>query len=65
MGAVLLWLDQADWVESSRIRKQGASYFLVGALIVIGFLLVSPITYGLEAPEWYLRILIEWVRSFR
>ncbi len=51
---VALWLDGAGWIVSSRLRKQRLSYYVVAALLVISFVVVSPVTYGFEAsPQWH------------
>lgn len=61
---VLLWLDRFGWTREGNIRDQRRSYFVVLALAVIGFLAVSPLTYGFSAggyDEW----LAAFVRSWR
>lgn len=60
----LLWLDRVGWTRDAGLREQRTSYFVVVALTLIGFVLVSPLTYGFSAggyDEW----LATFVRSWR
>jgi len=61
---VLLWLDRFGWTRAGRISDQRRSYFAVLGLAALGFLVVSPLTYGFSAggyDEW----LAAFVRSWR
>jgi dolichyl-phosphate-mannose-protein mannosyltransferase len=61
---VLLWLDRVGWTRHGRIADQRRSYFAVLGLAAIGFVVVSPLTYGFSAggyDEW----LAAFVRSWR
>ena len=61
---VLLWLDRCGWTRSGGLRDQRRSYFAVLGLALLGFLAVSPLTYGFSAgsyDEW----LAAFVRSWR
>lgn len=50
----VLWLDGADWIRSSRLSHQRKSYYAVLALLLLGFLVVAPVSYGLSAPfSWH------------
>ena len=46
---VILWLDYAGWTRAHDLRQQRLSYYLVIAVLVAGFLIITPLTYGLEA----------------
>ena len=45
---VLLWLDYAGWTHGDDLRHQRASYYGVIAVLVLGFLILTPLTYGME-----------------
>lgn len=63
VGAVLLWLDRAGWIRSPHIGDQRRSYYVVLALAVMGFLVVSPLTYGFSVDrydEWLVELLRSW-----
>jgi dolichyl-phosphate-mannose-protein mannosyltransferase len=47
--AVVLWLDYAGWIRDTGLRQQRLSYYIVIAVLVAGFLVITPMTYGLEA----------------
>ncbi len=55
-----LWLDVRLGAEP---RRQRALWVILG-LLAAGFLLVSPVTYGFEAPCGLQRDLLAWIRSF-
>jgi dolichyl-phosphate-mannose-protein mannosyltransferase len=60
---VLLWLDRAGWARPGGLRDQRLSYFIVMVLVVIGFLAVSPLTYGFSAggyDEWLAALVRSW-----
>jgi dolichyl-phosphate-mannose--protein O-mannosyl transferase len=64
VGFVVLWLDRQGWTKAGRIRDQHWSYFAVLGLAVLGFVAMSPLTYGFSAggyDEW----LAAFVRSWR
>ncbi|MEN8762480.1 MAG: phospholipid carrier-dependent glycosyltransferase [Thiogranum sp.] len=46
---VVLWLDYMGWMLTNGLRHQRASYYIVIAVLVSGFVSISPLTYGLEA----------------
>lgn len=45
---VVLWLDYVGWIREGDLRHQRMSYYIVIAVLVSGFLLLTPLTYGLE-----------------
>jgi dolichyl-phosphate-mannose-protein mannosyltransferase len=45
---VVLWLDYAGWTHGDSLLRQRASYYLVIAALVLSFVLLTPLTYGLE-----------------
>ncbi len=50
---VVLWLDGAGWIPSSRLRRQKKSFYVVVGLLLAGFLAVAPATFGWKIiPEW-------------
>jgi dolichyl-phosphate-mannose-protein mannosyltransferase len=64
LAFVLLWLDRGGWVRPGGFMRQRASYFAVAALAVLGFLAVSPLTYGFSVGQ-YDEWLAGFVRSWR
>lgn len=64
IAAVLLWLDRAGWIRSPHIGDQRRSYYVVLGLAVLGFLAVSPLTYGFSV-DTYDEWLVELIRSWR
>jgi dolichyl-phosphate-mannose--protein O-mannosyl transferase len=63
LAFVILWLDRSGFVVSSRLHKQRRSYYVVVGLIVAGFLVISPITYGFSLgtyDEWLVGIIRSW-----
>ncbi|HUL74936.1 MAG TPA: phospholipid carrier-dependent glycosyltransferase [Vicinamibacterales bacterium] len=60
----LLWLDGAGWIVAPGLGGQRRSYYAVILLVVVGFLLVSPLTYGFSAGQ-YDEWLAAFVRSWR
>ena len=63
LAFVLLWLDRAGWTRDAGVRDQRRSYFVVIAATVIGFLAVSPLTYGFSAgsyDEWLAAVVRSW-----
>ena len=52
VAAVLLWLDRAGWIRSAHLGDQRRSYYVVLALAVLGFLAVSPLTYGFSVGRY-------------
>jgi len=48
---VVLWLDKIGWTVSGNLKKQRWSYYGVMGLVIVGFLMVSPVTYGYKTPK--------------
>jgi dolichyl-phosphate-mannose--protein O-mannosyl transferase len=61
---VLLWLEQAGWTRTDGVHRQHASYYAVMAAAVVGFVLMSPLTYGFTAGA-YSNWLVAVIRSWR
>jgi dolichyl-phosphate-mannose--protein O-mannosyl transferase len=60
---VVLWLDAAGWIRPDGWRGQTSSYYATVAAIVVGFLLISPLTYGFSAgtyDEWLAAVIRSW-----
>jgi dolichyl-phosphate-mannose--protein O-mannosyl transferase len=59
--AVALWLDQRGWTRPGRFADQPRALRWLIILIPLGFLLVSPLSYGLGLPEellgWLARLV--------
>jgi dolichyl-phosphate-mannose-protein mannosyltransferase len=62
---VILWLDGAEWIKSSRLLRQRKSYYAVLALLVIAFALVSPVTYGFNPSPEYYRSITSFLHNFK
>jgi dolichyl-phosphate-mannose--protein O-mannosyl transferase len=60
----LLWLDGAGWITGPGLGGQRKSYYAVMFLVVVAFLLVSPLTYGYSAGQ-YDEWLAAFIRSWR
>jgi dolichyl-phosphate-mannose--protein O-mannosyl transferase len=63
IAGVLLWLERAGWIHSPHIGQQRRSYYVVLGLAVVGFLAVSPLTYGFSIDrydEWLVELLRSW-----
>lgn len=53
VASVVLFLDHAEWIPSSRLNKQKRSFYYVIGAIVLGFVFLSPLTYGFTlGPTW-------------
>lgn len=49
-----LWLDHVGWIHGDSLRGQRRSYYLVGAALLLAFLLVAPRSYGMAvSADWY------------
>lgn len=60
---VLMWLESAGWTRPGGIAGQRASYYGVMAAAVVGFVLMSPLTYGFTAgpySEWLVTAIRSW-----
>ena len=60
---VMLWLDAAGWIRGETWRGQRPSYYAAVAAMVVGFLLMSPLTYGFSAgtyDEWLAAVIRSW-----
>jgi dolichyl-phosphate-mannose--protein O-mannosyl transferase len=63
VAVVLLALDRAGWTRPAGLTRQPASYYVVIALAVAGFLAMSPLTYGYSAggyDEWLASVVRSW-----
>ena len=63
LAFVLLWLDRSGWARPGGLTQQRTSYVVVVALAVIGFILVSPLTYGFSVggyDEWLAGVIRSW-----
>jgi len=45
---IIMWLDKIGWIKPSNLFQQRASFYFVLALIFTGFILMSPLSYGLS-----------------
>lgn len=61
LACALLWLDRSGWPQTTTARS---SYRLIIALAVIGFLVMSPLTYGFSVGGYDER-LVALIRSWR
>jgi len=64
VAIVLIWLDEVGWTRPEGTGRQRASYYGVMAAAVVGFLLMSPLTYGYPAGA-YGNWLVAAIRSWR
>lgn len=63
LAYVVLWLDRANWILPTSLTQQRKSFYAVIALLVFGFLAVSPLTYGVswgKYDEWLVSLLRSW-----
>jgi dolichyl-phosphate-mannose-protein mannosyltransferase len=59
--AVAVWLDPMGWMRPGRFRDQPRVVSWLIILIPIGFVIVSPLTYGFMLPDGVLRLLVRVV----
>src|SRR5688572_20306999 len=63
LAIVLIWLDEVGWTRPAGPGRQRASYYGVMAAAVVGFLLMSPLTYGYSAGaygDWLVAAIRSW-----
>jgi hypothetical protein len=63
LAFALLWLDRSGWARADDLRAQRRSYFVVFALAIAGFVVVSPLTYGFSVggyDEWLAALVRSW-----
>ena len=63
LAFVLLWLDRSGWGAPGADGRLPMSYVVVAALAVIGFLAISPLTYGFSVggyDEWLAGVIRSW-----
>lgn len=61
---LLLWLERCGWVPVTPSGRPQRSYLVIVVLAVVGFTLISPVTYGFSAGT-YDESLVTWIRSWR
>lgn len=61
--AVLLWLDRLGWTRPGGWARQRLSVHASVLALLLGFLAVSPLTFGFDGPPRYARRLIELLRA--
>ena len=59
--AIAIWLDPLGLTRPGRFRDQARSVRALFFLIPIGFLIISPITYGFALPEYLLSAIVQLV----
>jgi dolichyl-phosphate-mannose-protein mannosyltransferase len=60
----VLWLDQRGWFNRTTVRQQPPRVYIAGAVVLLFFLLFSPLTYGvLLSPET--QQLLFWFSTWR
>lgn len=64
LACVLIWLEEMGWTRPESAGRQRASYYGVMAAAVVGFLLMSPLTYGYPGGA-YGNWLVAAIRSWR
>ncbi len=63
LAFVLLWLDRSGWAQPGGLLQQRRSFLIVIGLAVIGFVLISPLTYGFSVggyDEWLAGVIRSW-----
>jgi len=63
LAFVLLWLERAGWVIVMPDGRPRTSYLVVLSLGVVGYVLISPLTYGVSAgmyDEWLVGLIRGW-----
>lgn len=61
---VLLWLDRAEWIISSRLTGQRRSFYVVAGLLIAAFLFLVPVTYGFSVPQAWYELALSFARFF-
>jgi dolichyl-phosphate-mannose--protein O-mannosyl transferase len=59
--AVALWMDRCGWTPKGGFAEQSRAARWLLVAIPIGFLVISPITYGFALPDNILRVLVQLV----
>ena len=59
--AVALWLDRRGWTRDGSFAEQSRAAKWLLILIPLGFLVISPITYGFALPGYILSALVRLV----
>ena len=54
---VVLWLDYAGWIRPQGARQRWSFYAAVG-LLILGFVVISPLTFGLKISPTYMHFLV-------
>jgi dolichyl-phosphate-mannose-protein mannosyltransferase len=62
---VVLWLDWAGWTRGEDLRRQRVSYYGAIGVVVLAFLAVSPLTFGLETGSRLADRLFELLPAWR
>lgn len=64
LAFVLIWLEEAGWIRPEGAGGQRASYYGVMVAAVVGFVMMSPLTYGFSVGA-YSTWLADAIRSWR
>jgi dolichyl-phosphate-mannose--protein O-mannosyl transferase len=63
LAFVLIWLDEMGWTRPEHEGRQRASYYGVMVAAVLGFILMSPLTYGFHGGaygDWLVAAIRSW-----
>ncbi|MFQ5443932.1 MAG: phospholipid carrier-dependent glycosyltransferase [Nitrospinales bacterium] len=52
-----LFLDRSGWIMDGGLTEQRWSYWGTIVLLIAGFIVISPLTFGWQYPEWYDRMI--------
>ena len=62
---VVLWLDNVGWLRADGLTKQRASVYGYLVLVVVGFVSISPVTYGFDTGTWLVDYFFEIFPKWR
>ncbi len=62
---VVLWLDHVGWIRADGLTKQRVSVYGYLVLAVVGFVSISPVTFGFETGTWVVEYFFEKFPKWR
>ncbi len=62
---VVLWLDHVGWLRADGLTRQRASVYGYLVIAMVGFVGISPVTYGFATGTWLVDFLFEIFPTWR